>query len=170
MTVGHNSVAGDELRQFIERIERLEEEKRAIADDIKEVYGEAKARGFDTKTMRKIVALRRKNEEERAEEAAMLDLYMNALGMLADTPLGQAAVRRDCREEIAERLVGAAGAGELKSVSRIEMGDKVIYEREPQQVDLEEAIAASGKAVDDFPELPPHLDRRRSRAVAEAEA
>ena len=73
-------VAADELRLLIERIERLEEEKKAIADDIKDVFGEAKARGYDTKAMRKIVQIRRKKREEFQEEEAILDLYLSALG------------------------------------------------------------------------------------------
>lgn len=78
-----HGVARDQLRSFIERIERLEEEKKTIADDIKDVYGEAKGTGFDTKALRKIVALRKKDEQERMEEEAILDTYMIALGMLA---------------------------------------------------------------------------------------
>lgn len=95
--IGHNSgeVNASHLRAFIERVERLEEEKRAIADDIKEVFAEAKSSGFDTKIMRKIVALRRQDHDKRREEEAILDLYLNALGMLADTPLGQAAIARN---------------------------------------------------------------------------
>lgn len=81
------------LRAFVERIERLEEEKASLAADIKEVYAEAKSNGFCTKTLRKIVSLRKKEEHERLEEEAMLVTYMGALGMLADLPLGQAAVR-----------------------------------------------------------------------------
>lgn len=94
--IGHNSetVSVARLKSFIERIERLEEEKKALAEDIKEIYDEAKSTGFDVKTMRKIVRLNKMNAEERREEQALLDLYMNALGMLADTPLGQAAIGR----------------------------------------------------------------------------
>ena len=72
---------GQRLRSFIERVERLEEEKKGLADDIKEVYAEAKAQGFDVKTMRKIVSLRKKDPDDRAEEDALLDTYMSALGM-----------------------------------------------------------------------------------------
>ncbi len=75
------SVAADHLRQIIERIERLEEEKKEVAEQIKEVYAEAKGHGFDTKTLRKIVAIRKKDPNERSEEEAMLDLYLHALGM-----------------------------------------------------------------------------------------
>ncbi|MEE9314768.1 MAG: DUF2312 domain-containing protein [Rhizobiaceae bacterium] len=79
------SVARDQLRSIIERIERLEEEKKATADDIKEVYGEAKANGFDTKTLRTVVRMRKVEASEREEQEAMLDLYLSALGMLPDT-------------------------------------------------------------------------------------
>jgi uncharacterized protein (UPF0335 family) len=86
-------IAAAQLKSIIERIERLEEEKRSIADDIKDVYTEAKSSGFDTKTLRKVVSLRRQDRAEREEQEALLDLYLSALGMLAETPLGQAAVR-----------------------------------------------------------------------------
>ena len=71
----------NELRQFVERIEHLNAEKQEITDQVKEVMAEAKGRGFDTKAIRKIVSLRRKTPDERAEEAAVLDLYLSALGM-----------------------------------------------------------------------------------------
>ncbi|MBC8129938.1 MAG: DUF2312 domain-containing protein [Rhizobiaceae bacterium] len=75
------NVAADELRAFLERIERLEEEKKTIADDIKDVYGEAKGRGYDTKVIRKIVSLRKQDVNERQEHEAILELYLQALGM-----------------------------------------------------------------------------------------
>jgi uncharacterized protein (UPF0335 family) len=74
-------VAADQLRSVIERIERLEEEKKALGDDIKDVYAEAKANGFDTKVIRQVIRLRKKDSDERQEEEALLDLYMHALGM-----------------------------------------------------------------------------------------
>lgn len=77
-----NLVARDQLRAIIERIERLEEEKKALAEDIRDVYAEAKGNGFDTKALRKIVSLRKKDQRERAEEEAILATYMIALGML----------------------------------------------------------------------------------------
>lgn len=92
--MSNDLVAGDQLKAFIERIERLEEEKAGISSDIKEIYTEAKCNGFDVKTIRKIVSLRKKDHAERQEEEALLELYMQALGMLADTPLGRAAVSR----------------------------------------------------------------------------
>ena len=79
-------VASDQLRAFVERIERLEEEKKTIADDIKEIYAEAKGNGFDTKVLRRVVSLRKQDMNERLEQEAVLDLYLHALGMApADT-------------------------------------------------------------------------------------
>ncbi len=75
------TVAAGQLRAFIERVERLEEDKKTISEDIKEVYAEMKATGFDTKAVRTIVRLRKKDQAERQEEEAMLDLYKAALGM-----------------------------------------------------------------------------------------
>ncbi len=80
--VDASSVAADQLKSFIERIERLEEEKAGIASDIKDVYAEAKGTGFDTKALRKIIGLRKKDHAERQEEEAILELYMQALGMV----------------------------------------------------------------------------------------
>ena len=80
MTDAH-MVARDQLRSYIERIERLEEEKKTIADDIKDVYGEAKATGFDSKILKKVIAIRKQDKDERAEEEAVLDAYLVALGM-----------------------------------------------------------------------------------------
>jgi len=77
-------VGRDQLRAFIERVERLEEEKRAIAEDIKEVYGEAKGNGFDTKVMRQVVRIRKQDRNERLEQEAILDTYLHALGMVPE--------------------------------------------------------------------------------------
>lgn len=74
-------VAAEELRQFIERIERLEEEGRAINEDKADVYGEAKGRGYCTKTMKKILKIRRQDKDARMEEEAILETYLAALGM-----------------------------------------------------------------------------------------
>lgn len=78
--VGHNS-ADDRLRLLIERIERLEEEKKAVGDDIKDVYLEAKAVGYDVKILREIIRLRKKNPDDRREWALVLSTYASALGM-----------------------------------------------------------------------------------------
>lgn len=81
-TEGHNANATDDrLRLLIERIERLEEEKKGIADDIRDVYAEAKAVGYDAKIMREVVKLRRMNPNDRAERDALLETYRCALGM-----------------------------------------------------------------------------------------
>ena len=80
--MSEGNVAADQLRLFIERIERLEEEKKGIADDVKDVYAEAKANGYDTKTMRAIVRLRRLETHARQEADALLETYRNALGLL----------------------------------------------------------------------------------------
>lgn len=74
-------IAADELRLLIERAERLDEERRGIVDDIKDVMSEAKSRGYDAKAMRKIMAIRRKKREEYQEEEAILETYLQALGM-----------------------------------------------------------------------------------------
>lgn len=86
--IGHNSgetqiggIAAETLRQFIERIERLEEEKKALSADIKDVYSQAKSQGFDVKIMRKVVSLRRLEDQEREEQEQLMDLYRAALGM-----------------------------------------------------------------------------------------
>jgi uncharacterized protein (UPF0335 family) len=76
-----DNISAEQLRLFIERIERLEEEKKGIADDIKDVYGEAKSTGFDVKTMRSIVKLRKMEKHHRDEAEALLETYKNALGL-----------------------------------------------------------------------------------------
>jgi uncharacterized protein (UPF0335 family) len=80
---GHNS-GGDRLLSLIERVERLEEDKKGVADDIKEVFAEAKAEGWDTKVMRRVIAYRKRNKDEVAEEEAVFELYLSSLGMLPD--------------------------------------------------------------------------------------
>ena len=84
-----NSIDCGHLKSYIERIERLEEEKKALAEDIKDVYAEAKGTGYDVKVMRKVVALRKQDANKRREEEEILDLYLSAIGF-DDTPLGRA--------------------------------------------------------------------------------
>ncbi len=85
-------IAGDRLKSFIERIERLEEEKRALGEDIKEVYAEAKGTGFDPKIMRQIIRIRKRDKDDLDEEETLLDVYKRALGMLPDlSPQAEAA-------------------------------------------------------------------------------
>lgn len=80
-------IAGERLKSLIERIERLEEEKRTLSEDIKEVYAEAKGTGFDPKIMRQIIRIRRRDKDELDEEETLLDVYKRALGMLPDITL-----------------------------------------------------------------------------------
>ncbi len=91
-------VSAGQLKAVVERIERVEKEKSEAAEQIKEIYAEAKYDGFDTRTIRKIVSLRKKTADERAEEEAVLDLYLSVLGMLNDTPLGNHAVAKAAAE------------------------------------------------------------------------
>lgn len=90
-----NMVDSGQLRSFLERIEKLEAEKKAIAEDIKDVYAEAKGTGFDAKVIRRIVAMRKQDKAKREEFEEILDLYLSALGELSGTPLGVAAVERE---------------------------------------------------------------------------
>ena len=94
--IGDNSkrFAKDQLKAFVERVERLEEEKATIASDIRDVYAEAKSSGYDVKALRTIVRMRKQDADERRQHEAILETYMLALGMLADLPLGQAAIER----------------------------------------------------------------------------
>lgn len=80
---GGDPIQGDQLKSLVQRIERLEEEKKTIGDDIKEVYAEAKSNGYDTRILRKVVALRRRDLNERKEEEAILDLYLQTVGEVA---------------------------------------------------------------------------------------
>lgn len=79
-----SAVARERLRSFVERIERLEEQKQEVSEDIRDVYGEAKAEGYDVKVMRQVVRLRKVDASQRQEEDAVRDLYLQALGMLPD--------------------------------------------------------------------------------------
>jgi uncharacterized protein (UPF0335 family) len=84
MANSKTSFAQGQLKNLVERIERLEEEKKAIAGDIKEVYAEAKGNGFDTKIVRKVISIRKKDRHEREEEEALIETYLAALGMLPE--------------------------------------------------------------------------------------
>lgn len=88
-------MTNNQLQSIVDRIEKLEDERALLAADIKDIYAEAKGNGFDPKIIKKVVALRKKDAVQRAEEEALLETYMSALGMLADLPLGEAALRRD---------------------------------------------------------------------------
>lgn len=96
--------AAKQLLSLVQRIERLESEKADLTKDISEVYAEAKGQGFDVKIMRQVVRLRKLDTADRQEQEAVLDLYKSALGMLADTPLGEAALSRVSTKRPAERF------------------------------------------------------------------
>lgn len=148
-----DGVAADELRQFIERLERLEEEKAGILGDIREVFAEAKGRGFDTKAMRTILRIRKQDHSERQEQEAILELYMQALGMLADTPLGRAAVSREFAEARITisgpgiEPVETTGAGLARASASVGVEAHAKRNRRggsaARQIDIEDAIAAS---------------------------
>ncbi|EKE75816.1 MULTISPECIES: DUF2312 domain-containing protein [Oceanibaculum] len=94
-------IAGERLRSFIERIERLEEEKAALAADIREIFAEAKGVGFDTKIMRQVLKLRKLDREDRQEQETLLDLYLQALGM-APGSAAEAGDMGDGQDQAAE--------------------------------------------------------------------
>ncbi|SKB26951.1 DUF2312 domain-containing protein [Sphingopyxis flava] len=85
------AVSDEQLRLFVERIERLEEEKKALGEDIRDVYSEAKAQGYDTKILRKVIRLRKMSPHDRAEMDALLEIYCNAVGIQLNLPLAAAA-------------------------------------------------------------------------------
>lgn len=87
-----------QLQSIVSRIEQLDDEKNLITQSINEIYTEAKSNGFDVKILRKIVSMRKKSTAQRQEEEALMEIYMNALGMLSDTPLGQAALDREFKK------------------------------------------------------------------------
>ena len=91
-TMGGNVKA--QLKSIIERIEKLEEEKKTISDDIRDVYAESKSSGFDVPTIRSIIKHRKEDADKRANREALIETYLHALGDLAETPLGRAAVER----------------------------------------------------------------------------
>lgn len=84
MKIGHNSIAIEQLKSIISRIEKLTEEKASIADDIKDIFAESKANGFENKAIRAIIKIRKMAESEREEQETIIDTYMHALGMLTD--------------------------------------------------------------------------------------
>lgn len=92
---GNNMIENNQLKSIIERLERLEEDRKAVVADIGEVYLEAKGNGFDTKIIKRIIAIRKQDQKKVQEEESLLAVYMSALGMLADLPLGQAAIERE---------------------------------------------------------------------------
>jgi uncharacterized protein (UPF0335 family) len=175
--VNPDAVARDQLRAFVERIERLEEEKKGISDDIKEVYAEAKGNGFDVKVLRKVIAVRKIGAAERAEQEAILDLYLQALGMLADTPLGQAAIHRELPRRAAAKQVdleeAIAGLGTPVPLTDEERakGQSAAFEKNGTRMSIGVRMApdfpGEQRDLNDFPDIPEFLDRRH-RVPAEA--
>ena len=84
-----NNAAQNQLRQFVEQVENLEEQKKAIGDDIRDKFLEAKAMGFDVKALKQILRLRKKSKDQRQEDEGILQVYLHALGMLDGTPMGE---------------------------------------------------------------------------------
>jgi uncharacterized protein (UPF0335 family) len=125
-------VSGDILRQYIERIERLEEEKRGIMDDIKDVFAEAKSNGFDAKIMRKVISIRKKDASERDEEEAILALYLHALGMLPEETV-------DIEEEVAPSKSGRKTAGKPSPAVAEEEDEEETEESQEEMEEEEEA-------------------------------
>lgn len=94
MNLQTGQIDGGRLQSFIERAERIQEEIKALKSDLNEVFAEAKSAGYDVKTMKQIIRLRSKDPADLEEENTMLEIYIDALGMLVDTPLGQAAIKK----------------------------------------------------------------------------
>jgi uncharacterized protein (UPF0335 family) len=140
----HNKgIAAEHLRSLIERIERLEEEKAGIASDIKDIFTEAKGNGFDTKTMKQIIKLRKMDASERAEYEALLDIYKAALGMLDGTPLGEHALRKLSGEKPkSEETEGQAPEDDAKEAKK---GAKP---KKPE-ITIEEARELARKAAEE---------------------
>jgi uncharacterized protein (UPF0335 family) len=162
--MGDNSsgVAADRLLRFIERLERLDEEIAGLKDDRKDVVQEAKSAGFDARTIGEILKLRKLSQDERDEREALLDIYKAALGMLSDTPLGAAAIRRlspkppkPADDDDAGQPPAAAGDDIEEALPPLDPGPTV-----EQAHAMGAAAAAEGKPVTANPF--PAGDRRRA--------
>ena len=170
-------ISGARLKSFIERAERLDEERRALAADLKEVFAEAKSAGFDVKIMRKIIAERRRDKDAVDEEQALLDVYRRALGMLADLPLGEAAVaavkkrpKGILRAEVRARVEDAGFTGDGSAENPFGHADEpgpqsppesIAIERDPETAwELGRAAAAAGRAASTNPYPPDAPDNR----------
>lgn len=165
-----HGVARDQLRAFIERIERLEEEKKTIADDIKDVYGEAKGMGFDTVIMKRVIALRKKDEQQRMEEEAVLDTYLHALGMIAQHDLFEEPHHPETGEIIDPKLAQTIVTGMQTEIGRkalIAAVDIMIAREEAEEesrANVEEDAADESAAVSVDPASRASEDSERQRA------
>jgi uncharacterized protein (UPF0335 family) len=138
-----HGIARDQLRAFIERIERLEEEKKTIADDIKDVYGEAKSMGFDAKILRKVISIRKQDADERAEQEAILDTYLHALGMI------QIDMFEEPEAETSAKLVATVATG-----MQTQAGRAALLAAVDIMIDREERIdAETGEILDDHTDI-----------------
>jgi uncharacterized protein (UPF0335 family) len=165
-------VNSERLQRFFERIEKLEEERKAISDDIKDIFSEAKGVGYDTKTMRKVLALRKMDAADRAEQQTLLDVYMHALGMID---------RVEARIASGESIRGAAKAEGMTSSTahrRVSQKRANVENGTPSETAVSDppgggeqdggntlGSAQPDAAADDLA-LPPHLDRRRAMVAA----
>lgn len=137
-----SNVAAAELRQFIERIERLEEEKKTIADDIRDVKSEAKARGYSVKAINEILKLRKKDVNERAEEEAVLDTYKAALGMIPHDDVADASVNNPASRQDRQRRRTSEAMEDNISLSAEMLADELISEEaHAENVALSIAVA-----------------------------
>lgn len=168
------NAAPDQLRAFVERVERLEEEIAALNKDKSEVYAEAKGNGFDVPTIKKIVRIRKLDHAERLEQDALLDLYMSALGMIpADEP-SHVRVHEGDSSTAARMDVHSGGLG-LRSEDasqRIDQPEAAGTQAPPVETTAPEAPASAGEAVDATPLPRPvsHEDTSSQRPAREAEA
>ena len=164
--------AREQLRAFVARIEKLEEEKKTIADDIKDVYGEAKAMGFDTKILKMVISLRKKDEQQRTEEEIILDTYLQALGMIPafereeDKPVTAAkstAARKDVPSETSEE--GRQLVGNEKCQDKREEASHLQAGTQALPVDTNSAPASQGEADAPSDErVSPNTDRSSAAA------
>jgi len=138
-----HGIARDQLRAFIERIERLEEEKKSIADDIKDVYGEAKSLGFDSKILRKVISIRKQDADERAEQEAILDTYLHALGMI------QLDIFEEPETQTSPKLVAT-----VATAMQTQAGRAALLTAVDIMIDREERFdAETGEILDDQTEI-----------------
>tara|TARA_R110000868_G_scaffold118062_11_gene313358 strand:+ start:787 stop:1338 length:552 start_codon:yes stop_codon:yes gene_type:complete len=137
------NVAADHLRLLIERIERLEEEKKGISDDIRDVYGEAKSTGYDVKTIRAVVRLRKMEKHVREEAEAMLETYKAALGMdYSDTPLGSATVRRAV-QDFQRSTEGVAVSMSMDGGPAVPLNEEALYQQAVELVKANDKASTS---------------------------
>ncbi|RVG96718.1 DUF2312 domain-containing protein [Sinorhizobium meliloti] len=155
-----HGIARDQLRAFIGRIERLEEEKKTIAEDIKDVYGEAKSMGFDAKILRKVISIRKQDADERAEQEAILDTYLQALGMI------QFDMFEEPEAETSAKLVAQVATGLQTQAGRAALltAVDIMIERE------ERFDAETGEILDDQTEIATASQGEIESPSAEAEA